>query len=159
MTTTPDTSHVYLVRHAKAGSRDNWEGDDTLRPLSNAGRRQAELLADRFAAIPTTRLLSSPYVRCVETLQPTAARLGGEVEEIGELTEGEPWEPALDLIGRVAAGTVLCSHGDLIPALIAALERRGAEVRTPPDWRKATVWTLERNGDRVVAMSVAAPPA
>jgi len=34
----PPTSLLVLVRHAKAGSRDGWDGDDRLRPLSEAGR-------------------------------------------------------------------------------------------------------------------------
>ena len=36
---------LYLVRHAKAGSRHDFHGNDRLRPLSKAGHRQAEALA------------------------------------------------------------------------------------------------------------------
>jgi hypothetical protein len=44
-------------------------------------------------------------------------------------------------------------------ATLAALERRGSEIRTPPDWRKASVWVLKRNkhGD-IVHATVWPPP-
>ena len=41
---------LYLVRHAKAGSSHDFTGDDRLRPLSPAGRRQAKALADRCSS-------------------------------------------------------------------------------------------------------------
>src|SRR5207249_1211256 len=37
----PPFSVVVLVRHAKAGSRSQWDGDDAQRPLSGSGREQA----------------------------------------------------------------------------------------------------------------------
>ncbi len=156
----PNPPQVYLVRHAKAGDRDAWDDDDTQRPLTSRGRAQAERLADTFVALPPAQLLSSPYVRCVQTLEPTAARAGLHVDAVDELAEGRPWEDALALLDRVPASTVLCTHGDLIPALIAALERRGAEIRTAPDWRKGATWVLERDAaGRIVAASAWPPPA
>ncbi|HWL45544.1 MAG TPA: phosphoglycerate mutase family protein [Ilumatobacter sp.] len=150
---------MYLVRHAKAGDRNNWDGDDSLRPLTEAGREQAERLADTFARLPPTRLLSSPYVRCVETLQPTAERVGIAVETSDALAEGQPWEDVLALVDGLPDDTVLCTHGDLVPAVIAALERRGADVRTTPDWRKAATWVLERDTDgRITALTAWPPP-
>lgn len=149
---------VYLVRHAKAGDRSRWEGDDSLRPLSPAGREQAERLADTFARLPPACLLSSPFVRCVETLQPTADRVGLQVETADALGEGHPWEDALAIIDRAPDNSVLCTHGDLVPAVIAALERRGAQLLTTPDWRKAVTWVLERDADGAIVSAAAWPP-
>lgn len=154
----PDSNLVYLVRHAKAGNRDAWDGDDTIRPLSGAGRRQADRLADTFAGLPPARLLSSPYLRCMQTLEPTAERAGLQVDAEPALAEGQPWEPVLELLTTLPRNSILCSHGDMIPSVIAALERRGAAVRTTPDWRKAATWVLERDGTQITAMSAVAPP-
>ena len=79
---------LYLVRHAKAGSRSSWDGDDRLRPLTKMGRREAEGIADLLRDAPLERVLSSPYVRCTETVAPLAARRGLEVEEHDALAEG-----------------------------------------------------------------------
>ena len=66
---------VFLVRHARAGDRERWTGDDRLRPLDGKGRRQADAMVAPLAGYPITRLVSSPYLRCVQTLEPLSARL------------------------------------------------------------------------------------
>lgn len=138
---------LYLVRHAKAGPRRMWTGDDRQRPLTRSGWRQAELLAERLAEHAPTRLLSSPYVRCVQTLEPLARALDREIEIAAELAECSALPDVMDLLTSVPDGSVLCSHGDMIPEVIAALERRGALITGEPDWRKATTWVLERVGE------------
>jgi 8-oxo-dGTP diphosphatase len=150
---------IYLVRHAKAGERRVWEGDDEARPLSKHGWRQSEAIAERLAKKGATSLYSSPYVRCMQTLQPLGQRLGVEIETERRLSEGEPFEPVLELLGEVATGAVLCSHGDIVPAVIQALARRGMEVETRPDWRKGTIWVLKRKGDRITKGKVWPPPS
>lgn len=149
---------VYLVRHAKAGERRVWDGDDAERPLSRVGHKQSEAIAERLEAKGATSLHSSPYVRCVQTLEPLAERLGTTIHCDPRLAEGEPFEPVLDLLGEVERGAVLCSHGDIIPEVIQALARRGMEVVTSPDWRKASIWVLKRKGDRVTKGKVWPPP-
>ena len=149
---------LYLVRHAKAGERRLWDGDDLDRPLSPKGWKQAELLASRLAATDVSALYSSPYVRCVQTLEPLADRLGTKVEIDQRLSEDEPFEPLLEMLAKVPDGSVLSSHGDIIPATMVALERRGTEIRTPPDWRKASVWVLKRNKRGAIVHATVWPP-
>jgi 8-oxo-dGTP diphosphatase len=149
---------IFLVRHAKAGERRVWEGNDEARPLSKHGWRQSEAIADRLSKKGATALISSPYVRCVQTLEPLAKLLGAEIETDRRLYEGEPFEPVLELLGEVENGSVLCSHGDIVPEVVQALARRGMEVQTPPDWRKGTIWVLKRKGDRITKGKVWPPP-
>lgn len=152
------SSVVYLVRHAKAGERRVWEGDDVDRPLSKTGRKQARAVAERLADKRVGHLYSSEYARCVQTLEPLAEKLGVDVCIDPRLTEGEPFEPLLELIADVDDGAVLCSHGDLIPEVIKALERRGMEAQSAPDWRKASIWVLKRNGQQITKGKVWPPP-
>lgn len=156
---------IYLVRHAKAGSRSDWSGDDRERPLSKAGRRQTEALTERLAALARSGetvgpLMSSPYARCLQTLEPLGERLGFPVCADERLAEGTPFEQVLDLLDEQPHGAVLCSHGDIIPDAIQALARRGLDVLAAADWRKATVWVVERDGDgRFTTATVWPPPA
>lgn len=136
---------LYLVRHAKAGERRAWTGDDTERPLSSKGWKQASAVADRLRPLGVTDLVSSPFVRCVQTLEPLASMLDLEVRTDRRLAEGTSFEETLTLFGEVADGTALCSHGDVIPEVIQALVRRGLHLRSSPDWRKASVWAIDRN--------------
>jgi 8-oxo-dGTP diphosphatase len=152
-----DSATIYLVRHAKAGERRVWEGDDELRPLSKHGWKQAEAVGKRLADHASS-LHSSPYVRCVQTLEPLAKRIDVSIQDERRLYEGEPFEPVLDLLNEVGDGAVLCSHGDIIPDVIRALSRRGMEVQTPPDWRKASIWVLKRKGDHIAKGKVWPPP-
>lgn len=152
-------SKIYLVRHAKAGERRTWSGDDIDRPLSKKGWRQSELLAKRLAKLSPTVLYSSPYVRCVQTLEPLGKRAKLDVEVEQRLCEYEPAAPVIELIAQSPKNAVLCSHGDIIPATIAAIKRSGAKINSPKDWRKASVWVLKRNKHgRVVSAAVWPPP-
>ena len=150
---------IFVVRHAKAGSRHRWDGDDLQRPLTRAGERQSAALADRLAGERINSLWSSPYVRCVQTLDPLGERLGLEVIGDERLGEDTPFEPALELLAQAGDGAVLCSHGDLVPDLIRALVRRGTRLTTAPDWRKATVWVLDApDVDGAIATAAVEPP-
>ena len=150
---------LYLVRHGKAGSRHDFHGDDRMRPLSSAGQRQAQALADSLIAAGVKSLLSSPFVRCIETLQPIARSIGATVEIDKRLGEGRSGIDVVELLESLPDGVAICSHGDVIPETIAALQRRGCEITTAPDWRKGSVWVLDRNtAGEIVAASAWPPP-
>jgi len=140
---------IYFVRHAKAGERRLWTGDDVERPLSKRGWRQSEAIGARLAKKGATALYSSEYVRCIQTLEPLGRLIDAQVTVEPRLLENEPFEPVLELLGEVENGAVLCSHGDIIPPTIQALQRRGMVVETPADWGKSSVWVLRRKGKKI----------
>ncbi len=124
-----------LVRHASAGHRLDWEHDDRLRPLDARGRRQSADLVELLRPLGVRRILSSPYVRCVQTVEPLAAALGLEVELDERLEEGKGGAAA-ELLRE--DGVVCCTHGDIVEALVdrglkkaaAAVLEDGEVVRT-----------------------------
>lgn len=138
---------LYMVRHAKAGSRREWVGDDRPRPLTPDGWRQAAIVAERLRPFATGTLVSSPYLRCMQTLQPLADLLAVTVQADERLAEETGFAGALELLSTLPDGSVLCSHGDVIPETIGALERRGCSITAAPEWGKASVWTIERTGE------------
>lgn len=147
---------LYLVRHAHAGDRRSWEDDDELRPLSERGWRQATAIAERLEKHQPGALLSSWYVRCRQTLEPLAQRLVADIVDHDALVEGADVADTIALLRGSTDGTVCCTHGDVLPATIDALRRRGMRVKGD-DWRKATVWSLTREGDRFTTASVWRP--
>ncbi|MEX2275818.1 MAG: phosphoglycerate mutase family protein [Actinomycetota bacterium] len=149
---------VYLVRHAKAGSRSKWEQDDRLRPLSKRGARQARKIAKALADAPVTEIVSSPYVRCVDTVLPLAAARGLPVVPDEALAEGVDVEACMALMKRSLDGAVLCSHGDVIPAAIEALAADGLRIEGPAGWRKGSTWVLEREDGRFIRARYVPPP-
>lgn len=140
---------MLLVRHAKAGEREKWDGPDHLRPLSKKGLAQAARLADELAGHGVTRVVSSPYVRCVETVEPLARALGLGVEESDGLAEGASADHIAGLLHALRNETaVLCTHGDVIPTLLDFLARRDG-LRLPPAFpcAKGSTWVLHAGGD------------
>jgi 8-oxo-dGTP diphosphatase len=143
---------VFLVRHAKAGDRQKWEGPDRLRPVSKKGRRQADALVDLFGDGGVARILSSPYVRCVQTVQPLADHLGLKIEETDALAEGAS-APEVVRLAREAAGedggVVLCTHGDVIPTLLDTLALTdGLALPEGYPCAKGSTWRLRADGHR-----------
>ena len=145
----------YVVRHADAGKRGAVA--DEQRPLSRRGRAQAEWIAETLGGAGITRLIASPYVRCIETLEPLAARIDVDIEVRDDLGEGNGPASALALIEAAAAPIAICTHGDVIGELIEELDRR-AVPRDDDRMAKGSTWVLTRHGrDIVDAHYVPAP--
>jgi 8-oxo-dGTP diphosphatase len=115
-----------LLRHAWAGKRSDWAGDDTSRPLDERGRQQSLALRD-LAQRGVARVVSSPYRRCVETVEPLAHELGIPVELDERLTEGASQRQTLALLAELDGG-LACTHGDVIEAVLGYGLRKGALV-------------------------------
>lgn len=149
-----------MVRHADAGVRGRSRGPDHERVLSERGWRQANLIADRLADAGVKRLVSSPFVRCVQTLEPLAARVGLTVETDERLAEAAGFGGALELAEELKAKpAAVCSHGDVIPDLLEALVRRGMKLKDEARWQKASTWVLKRDKDGFTKASYVPPPA
>ena len=149
---------IYLVRHAKAGKRSEWHDEDDLRPLSDTGWKQAELLAESLHKLKVTKLISSPATRCFQTLEPLDKKAKLRVEIDKRLYENGDAADMLEIAEEVEDSTVLSSHGDMIPELIKTLERRGMKIESKPDWRKASVWVVERTNRGFKSAVALAPP-
>ena len=114
---------VLFVRHAVAKARHRWDEDDELRPLTARGREQATHLVKQLADYRVKRVLSSPSVRCIDTVAPLAEARGLEVEIEPVLGEGNGRRASRfvrELLEQDAQ-VALCSHGDVIPTVLDAL--------------------------------------
>jgi 8-oxo-dGTP diphosphatase len=138
---------LYLLRHASAGKPLLDRTADRFRPLDDLGHAQALAIADLLVAAGATGAFSSPYLRCVQTLEPLADRLGTEISLHEEFGEGQDFAAALTACEGLISGSVVCSHGDLIPALIEAMLRRGMTISGPTGFRKASIWVIERSAE------------
>ena len=153
---------VYVLRHARAGRRSTWKGADDQRPLTKVGRRQAAAAAEILADVGVTRIVSSPYVRCRQSVEPLAQQLRLPVDLADALAEGAKLDALLRLTEKVAdEDAVLCTHGDMILLLLEHLRREGVKVRRrrgAPPMEKGSVWALETADGRVVKATYLPPP-
>jgi 8-oxo-(d)GTP phosphatase len=164
------TVPLILVRHASAGRKKAWPGEDLLRPLDAEGALDAEALADLLACFaPRARVISSPALRCTETVAPYAARFGGSVEAMAVLNvPGRATDFPLARTDRadtlrhlfrhlVAAGrpVVACLHREnLLLALVAACSVLDVPPPAEPDppLPKSGFWVLHVGEGELVAM-------
>lgn len=152
---------LLLVRHAKAGNRQKWDGPDHVRPLSKKGWKQAEGLVDALSEFEIESLLSSPFVRCVQTVEPLARALGLEIERTDLLAEGASPSDVVGLARSLVPKTaVLCTHGDVIPDLLGGLAlTEGLELPRDYPFAKGSTWVLEADpGGRFTKARYLAPP-
>jgi phosphohistidine phosphatase SixA len=119
---------MLLIRHARAGERAAWSGDDRRRPLDERGRKQSADLVEALSDYRLTRILSSPYNRCVQTVEPLAQARDLEVEIRDELGEEQQLEKGVELLRSLLDQDVaVCGHGGLSDAL-AGVSQKKAET-------------------------------
>lgn len=151
---------VLVVRHAQAGSRDDWQEDDALRPLTERGAAQARYLVDVLAPYDPRRLVSSPLLRCVQTVQPLAARTGRSIETVGALGPTAD-ERAVAFVRGLAVEDgpmVVCTHGEIIEALKRHLDCDPASGFVPGGaHEKGSVWVLEMGAVGVMSAEYLPP--
>jgi 8-oxo-dGTP diphosphatase len=156
----PVTAATALVRHAHAGKRSDFSGNDALRPIDERGRAQAETLGVAMSVFAPKRLFAATPLRCRQTFEPLAARLGLPI-----VTDSAFAEPAetdeLPARVKVAAARLaelrdgeraaVCSQGKVIPPLLALLD--GVADTEPYRTPKGSGWILTWSGDRLLALS------
>ena len=150
---------LYFVRHAKAGSRNNWDGDDRARPLTKGGMKQADALVALLAPYAISAILSSPYERCVQTVEPLARARRLKVQETRHLAEGARLKGAFRFIEDPDLDdTVLCTHGDVMQELVEDLIRRRIVKASHMALEKCSTWVVEvEDGSPVGARYIPAP--
>ena len=120
---------LLFVRHASAGEREKWVGDDPLRPLDEKGRRQAVELVTKLEPYAVARILSSPFVRCVQTVEPLATARELAIETTDVLADGAGPDGVRRLLGQLAGSpAVLCGHGGEIEALFGETKKSATHM-------------------------------
>jgi 8-oxo-dGTP diphosphatase len=166
----PATTSIILVRHASARNKKTWRNaghpEDLSRPLTPLGHVQAKLLGQILSCFGPARVISSPAERCLATVEPYAALVGGVVEpapalapppDDRDLTEAGPDEVAAahDLVSRlVTAGepVIISGHRENLPAMLRWIcEGLGAPVPAGPPLRKGAFWALHVAGGRLIS--------
>lgn len=152
---------IHLIRHAKAKNRLTWEEPDHLRPLTKRGRREADAIAARLGEEQLVRLVSSPFIRCLQTLEPLAVVLDLPIETTDLLAEGADGAGATDLLLSLAESrpVACCTHGDVLFEVVDAVARAGVLLEGPRDAPVASAWVLDfEDGQFVGGRFVEQPP-
>jgi exopolyphosphatase/guanosine-5'-triphosphate,3'-diphosphate pyrophosphatase len=139
---------IYLVRHARAVTRGEWQADDLLRPLVERGEGEARAIAEHLAGLGIARVVAAPELRCQQTVEPLALAARRSVHVDDRLGAGSNVQKALEVLPSFDDGPiVLCSHAELIVGLLRFFElgeAEGRDGRIP--CRKGSIWVLQGFG-------------
>lgn len=151
-TTRPD--RILLIRHAQAGNRYRSDSEDIARPLSDQGWLEAEAMVGQLQPYAIDRILTSPAVRCRQTVEPLATDRGMDVHDSANLWEEALRQEVVELLATSRSlTTVLCSHGPIIAAAVHSLT--GASIGIPME--KASVWIFDFADSELIAANYLAP--
>jgi 8-oxo-dGTP pyrophosphatase MutT (NUDIX family)/broad specificity phosphatase PhoE len=59
---------LIIVRHSKAEARKRWQGSDDIRPITPRGAAASFALMRELGCYSPTRIVSSPWLRCMESI-------------------------------------------------------------------------------------------
>lgn len=156
---------VLLVRHASAGSRQRWTGDDRQRPLDDRGWEQAEGLARILSHFGVGEIYSADFLRCEQTVLPLGEALGVPIKTEPLFSEDiypgreEEAERFVRSVASPEGSTVISSQGDVIPGLLRRLaERDQHDLPEDLEYKKGSTWVLGFGKDRLVTAEYAPPP-
>ena len=122
------TRTLIVLRHAKAKARDSWKGDDLHRPLNGVGAAQAAALTPILDAYGVRRVISSPALRCTQTVEPFAQGISTFLEiddRLAEDTRFSQVNRSLSAMLDHKKPVVVCTHRPTLPWVFDAL---GTEV-------------------------------
>jgi 8-oxo-(d)GTP phosphatase len=156
---------VLLVRHATAGSKQRWTGEDKTRPLDERGWEQAEELVRILSHFGVIEIYSADFLRCEQSVLPLSEAIGVPIQfeplfsEVGYPGHEEQAEKFVRAVASPEGSIVICSQGDVIPDLLKRLAGRD-ECDLPKDfeYRKGSTWVLGFEKDRLIAADYL-PPA
>src|SRR5262245_20890992 len=140
---------MLLLRHASAGERLSSPGVDRFRRLDESGRVVARQLVWSLADREITKIVSSPFPRCLETVVPLAESRRLVVEERWELAPESSLEDVMTLLVDLPESTLACTHREILQLLL------GWEAPC----EKGAAWVFERSGSELVPTLYVEPPA
>ena len=151
-----NTKPFILLRHAKAVTREEWQGDDDDRPLDSLGQNQANRLLAIYQVYNIEQIHTSDAVRCYDTVNPIVKGLGIKFEVTGKLGEStykkdkeKAFEYAKDLI-KEDARILLCSHNPILPKMLNKLTKKSDVDADEGKLSPADGWVIHRNGKEII---------
>jgi 8-oxo-dGTP diphosphatase len=151
-----DTKPFILLRHAKAITRDEWQGDDDDRPLDSTGQNQASRLLSIYQVYNLEQIHTSDAVRCYDTVNPIAKAFGINLEVTEKLSEStykkdreKAFDYAKDLI-KVDARILLCSHNPILPKMLNKLTKKSDIDADEGKLSPADGWVIHRSGKEII---------
>lgn len=140
--------NIFILRHAVAVEREDWHGDDSLRPLTPEGEQQQRKVsaAMKRMGLKFDLILSSPYERARRTAEIAAEELNQkkQLRFSDELkSEGNPKKLVREItaMARPVENLLLVGHEPYLSEFISVLLT--GKAKTEIDFKKSGLCRLK----------------
>jgi 8-oxo-(d)GTP phosphatase len=160
-----DTTPLILLRHGKAITREEWEGDDGDRPLAQLGQQQAKRMHSIYLPFAVTEIHSSDAVRCYETVSPMARTMSLNLVYWSELSEyafEKDKKAAINVVNDIIeseARAIVCGHNPVIPGIVAKFIGKKNFKELDHGLFPGEAWILHHRDGEIVAIDWVQAPA
>jgi 8-oxo-dGTP diphosphatase len=152
------TTPLVLLRHAKALKRDEWDGDDSDRPLDNLGQLQAKRLLPQFYPYSISEIHSSDAYRCMQTVEDLTRALDLNTIiglDLSEDMYSKDKEAALDYVSTLMQQgnrAVICSHNPILPKVLKKLVGKKYFKELDSKLEPAEAWVIHHRDGEVISV-------
>ncbi|WP_051427686.1 NUDIX hydrolase [Arthrobacter sp. H20] len=129
-----ETWPLIVVRHAKAKPRSSWTRAEGERPLAATGRRQAAAVSRLLEAWGPSRVVSSPWERCVQTVAPylknkdIKLKLADSITEQDAARKPDKTRSTVEKLFDKRRPVALCTHRPVLPVVFGVLRQHLPEA-------------------------------
>lgn len=152
------TDTLIILRHTKALERGDWDGDDSLRTLSESGINQAEYLRRHLEPFAIHEIYSSDFTRCIQTVTPISAVRELPITPTENLNEHnfelDP-EKAISFTNALKQdekNILICSHNPVIPTVLRGILNSKLKNKEIIKLEPGDAWLVHRIKGEVVSL-------
>jgi len=152
------TDTLIILRHAKALERGDWDGDDSLRTLSELGVEQAESLIEHLRAFSIDEIYTSNYTRCVQTITPLANERKLSFTQVPNLNEENfEYDPERSIsfanaLKQDEKNILICSHNPVIPTMLRGILNTKLKNKELIKLEPGDAWVVHRVRGEIVGI-------
>ena len=143
-----------LLRHGIAVEREEWEGKDVDRPLTEKGKQRVREIAAglNWLEVQPTHVLSSPLIRAIETakIAHSSLRVRSAVQIVDELLPDAPPDRLLAILHDLPLEScVICIGHEPQLGMVASVMLSG---------KPSTAFPFKKAGACLIELSIPAKP-
>jgi len=152
------TIPLVLLRHAKALKRDDWDGEDSDRPLDNLGQLQAKRLLPQFYPYNISEIHSSDAYRCMQTVEDLTRALDLNTIiglDLSEDMYSKDKDASLEYVSSLMnqnKRAIICSHNPILPKVLKKLVGKKYFKELDTKLEPAEAWVIHHRDGEVISV-------
>ena len=153
-----DTTPLILLRHGKAITREEWEGDDGDRPLAQIGQIQSKRMLSKYLPFAISEIHTSDAVRCYETVAPMARAMSLDMiywSELSEYAFAKDKKAAINVVNDIIESetrAIVCGHNPVLPGIVAKFIGKKNFKQLDHGLLPGEAWILHHRDGEVIAI-------